>query len=177
MIPAWHRSTLIWTGVFLHSSIQRWSLFLVKTVNVVHLMIKPCVWSCPRCDSEWFKKQKNKSRAWVFDLASWGAHHISISLLADVDGGVSHCGRPLCSGPVLQALGKEGGAPYSLLASPHPKPKPQAAPRLMPPSHSPDLRGRPQASWTPPETPHSHHTATTNGRHPPAPDLSPKTLP
>lgn len=159
MIPAWHSSTLIWTGVFLHSSIQCWSLFLVKTMNVVHLTIKPCVWSWPRCDSEWFKKQKNKSRAWVFDLALWGAHHISISLLADVDGGVSDCGRPLCSGPVLQALGKEEGGlltPYS---------PPQTQTTSCPMSDAPLSLSWPQrqtpgqldTAWNPTQSPHSHH--------------------
>ncbi|KAK5927758.1 hypothetical protein CgunFtcFv8_012881 [Champsocephalus gunnari] len=116
---------------------------------------------------------KNKSR--VFDLALWLTHHISISLLADVGGGVSDCGWPLSAVALcfrLWGWERELLTPYS-----PPKPKPQAAPCLMPPSLVPDLRGRPQASWTQPETPHSHHTAATNGHHPPAPDLSPKTLP
>lgn len=124
---------LIWTGAFLlRSSISCKTWFLVKTLNV-RFAIKPCVWSCQDMIQSDLKKQKNKPKARVFDLALWGAHHISISLLADVDGGVSDSGQPLYSGPVLQALGKgEGGALYSLL-TPAPKPKPQAAPWLMPP--------------------------------------------
>lgn len=114
MIPAWHNCTLIWTCVFLNSSVQCLGLFLVKALNVVHLMIKLCVWLWSTCDSESFKKQKNKSKAWVFDMALWGAHHISISLLADVDGGVSDCGQPLCLALCSKPWGKEGlHAPYS----------------------------------------------------------------
>lgn len=89
----------------------------------------------PRCDSEWFKKQKNKSKARVFDLALQGAHHISISVLASVDGGASDSSQPLYSGPVLPALGKEEGRLFTSYSS-APKPKPQTAPWLMPPSLS-----------------------------------------
>lgn len=119
------------------------------------------------------KKQKNKPKARVFDLALWGAHHISISLLADVDGGVSDSGQPLYSAP---GSGEGGGGELFTPYSP-PKTQTTSCPMTDAPSHSPDLRGKPQASWTQPETPHSYHTTTTNGRHPPAPDLSPKTLP
>lgn len=150
---------LIWTGAFLlRSSISCKTWFLVKTLNV-HFAIKPCVWSCQDMIQSDLKKQKNKPKARVFDLALWGAHHISISLLADVDGGVSDSGQPLYSGPVLQALGKgEGGALYSLLTPPNPNHK-------LPHDWCPLSLSWPQrqtpgqldAAWNPPQLPHNHH--------------------
>lgn len=108
----------------------------------------------PRCDSEWFKKQKNKSKARVFDLALQGAHHISISVLASVDGGASDSSQPLYSGPVLPALGKEGGrlfTSYSSAQNPNHK-----LPHDWCPPHFPDLRARSKAAWNPPQWPHRH---------------------
>lgn len=32
----------------------------MKTLNVIHVVIKLCVWSCPRCDSEWFQKTEKQ---------------------------------------------------------------------------------------------------------------------
>lgn len=62
----------------------------------------------------WFRVI-HKAEKQVFDLASWGAHHSSISIWQML---IVGC-LTFCTGPVLQALGNKswgGGAPHSLFA-------------------------------------------------------------